>query len=97
MNNILNKCLLSGYKFMAKLHLRQPGFTYSAFGPFTNINISIYKYKYNIYKHKHRERIQKFREARDFNYIYKNNLDKVFLMISAYSDSKDLTEKTASD
>ena len=45
MNNILNKCLLSGYKFMAKLHLRQPGFTYSAFGPFTNINISIYKYK----------------------------------------------------
>ena len=97
MNNILNKCLLSGNKFMAKLHLRQPGFTYSAFGPFTNINISIYKYKYNIYKHKHRERIQKFREARDFNYIYKNNLDKVFLMISAYSDSKDLTEKTASD
>ena len=97
MNNILNKCLLSGYKFMAKLHLRQPGFTYSAFGPFTNINISIYKYKYNIYKHKHRERIQKFREARDFKYIYKNNLDKVFLMISAYSDSKDLTEKTASD
>ena len=38
MNNILNKCLLSGYKFMVKLHLRQPGFTYSACGPFTNIS-----------------------------------------------------------
>ena len=43
--NKINKFLLAGDKFMPKLHLRQPGFTYSACGPFT----------------KHRERIQKFK------------------------------------
>ena len=35
MNEIANKCLLAGEKFMPARHLRQPGFTYSAFGPFT--------------------------------------------------------------
>ena len=35
MNKIVNKFLLAGDKFMPKLHLRQPGFTYSACGPFT--------------------------------------------------------------
>ena len=35
MNNINNKFLLTGDKFMSEMHLRQPGFTYSAFGPFT--------------------------------------------------------------
>ena len=41
MNKIINIFLLTGDKFMPELHLRQPGFTYSACGPFT----------------KHRERI----------------------------------------
>ena len=35
MNEIKNKLLLAGNKFMSKMHLRQPGFTYSACGPFT--------------------------------------------------------------
>ena len=35
MNNVINKCLLAGDKFMPELHLRQPQFVYSACGPFT--------------------------------------------------------------
>ena len=38
MNNIINKLLLAEDKFMPELHLRQPQFTYSACGPFTNKN-----------------------------------------------------------
>ena len=45
---------------MQELHLKQPGFTYSACGPFT----------------KHRERIQKFRETGNLKYLYRNELDK---------------------
>ena len=33
MNEIVNKFLLAGDKFMPEMHLRQPGFTYSACGP----------------------------------------------------------------
>ena len=35
MNEIVNKFLLVGDKYMPELHLRQLGFTYSACGPFT--------------------------------------------------------------
>ena len=35
MNEIVNKFLLVGNKFMPEKHLRQSGFTYSASGPFT--------------------------------------------------------------
>ena len=35
MNEIVNKFLLAGDKSMPEMHLRQPGFTYSACGPFT--------------------------------------------------------------
>ena len=41
MNEIVNKFLLAGYKFMPEMHLRQDamldksGFTYSPCGPFT--------------------------------------------------------------
>ena len=35
MNDIVNKFLLAGNEFMPEMHLRQPGFTYSAFGSFT--------------------------------------------------------------
>ena len=35
MNEIVNKFLLAGDKFMPEMHLKQPGFTYSACGPFT--------------------------------------------------------------
>ena len=35
MNEIVNEFLLEGDKFMPKMHLRQPEFTYIACGPFT--------------------------------------------------------------
>ena len=35
MNEIVNKFLLAGDKFMPEMHLRQPQFVYSACGPFT--------------------------------------------------------------
>ena len=35
MNEIVNKCLLIGDKFMPEMHLKQPGFTYNACGLFT--------------------------------------------------------------
>ena len=82
MNDIINKFLLAGVKFMPEMHLRQPQFAYSACGPFT----------------KHKQRIQKFKETGDTNYIYKNELDKAcFTHNAAYSDSKDLTKRTVAD
>ena len=82
MNNIINKFLLVGDKFMPKMHLRQPQFTYSTCGSFI----------------KHKQRIQKFKETGDTNYIYKNELDKAcFAHDVAYSDSKDLTKRTVAD
>ena len=67
---------------MPEMHLRQPQFTYSACGPFT----------------KHNQRIQKFKETGDTNYIFKNGLDKAcFAHDAAYSDSKDLTKRTVAD
>ena len=62
MNEIINKFLLSGNKFIPEMYLKQLGFTYSACGPFT----------------KNKERIQKFKETGDTNYISKNELDKTF-------------------
>ena len=35
MKEIVNKFLLAADKFCLKMHLKQPGFTYSACGPFT--------------------------------------------------------------
>ena len=35
MNEIVNKFLLVGDKLMTEMHLRQPEFIYSAYGPFT--------------------------------------------------------------
>ena len=79
MNEIVNKFFLAGNKFMREMHLKQPGFTYSACGPFT----------------KNKERIQKFKETRDTKYIYKNELDKTcFQHDMAYADSKDLEKRT---
>ena len=82
MNNIINKFLLAGDKFMSEMHLKQPQFTYSVCGPFT----------------KHEQRIKKFKETGDTNYIYKNELDKAcFAHGVAYSDSKDLSKRTVAD
>ena len=82
MNEINNTFLLPGDKFMPDMHLKQPGFTYSACGPFT----------------KSKERIQKFKEIGDTSYIYKTEFDKVcFLHDMAYGDFKDLKRRLASD
>ena len=44
------------------------------------------------------ERIQKFKEIGDTNYIYKNELDiACFQHDMAYGDFKDLATRTASD
>ena len=45
MNEIVNRFLLAGDKFMAEMHLKQSGFIYSVCGPYT----------------KNKERIQKFK------------------------------------
>ena len=82
MNEIVNNFLLAGDNVMPEMHLKQPGFTYSACGPFT----------------KNKERIQKFKETGDTNYIYKNELDKsCFQHDVAYGNFKDLKRRTASD
>ena len=82
MNEILNKFLLAGDKFMSEMHLKQPGFTYSVCRPFT----------------KNKERIQQFKETGDTKHIYKNELDKAYFQHDmAYGDFKDLTRRTASD
>ena len=68
------------------MHLKQPGFNYSACGPFT----------------KKKESIQKFKETGDILYIYKkytyrNELDKAYFQHDmTYGDFKDLARRTAS-
>ena len=54
MNEIVNKLLLAGDKFMPEMYLRQPGFTYSTCGSST----------------KNKERIQKFIETGDSRYVF---------------------------
>ena len=49
MNEVVNKFLLAVDKFKPEMHLRQPGFTYSAWRPFT----------------KNKGRIKKFTETGD--------------------------------
>ena len=60
MNEIVNKSLLRGDKFMPEMHLRQPWFTYSACGPFFT------KSKEN----------KKCKATGNSRYIYQNELDK---------------------
>ena len=45
MNKMINKFLLAGDKFMAEMDLKQPGFTYSECGPFTENKERIHKFK----------------------------------------------------
>ena len=51
MNETLDNFLLVGDKFMPGMHSRQPGFTYSACGPYTNNKEKIQKFsnKFRIY------------------------------------------------
>ena len=82
MNEIVNKFLLVGDKFIPKMHLKQTEFTYSACDPFT----------------RNKERIEKFMATGNTNFIYKNELDKAcFQHDMAYGKSKDLAKRTQSD
>ena len=81
MNEIANKFLLDGNKFMPEMYLKQPGFTYSTCDPFI----------------KHKQRIQKFMQTGNTNFIYRNELDKACSQHDAgYSDSKNLAKRTQS-
>ena len=79
MNDIINKLLVAGNKFMPEMHLRDPVVSnYSVCGPFT----------------KNKKRIQKYMQTGDIRYIYKNELDKArFQHDMAYGDFKDLKRK----
>ena len=67
---------------MSELHLKQPGFTYSACGPFP----------------RNKERIEKFMQTGNTDFIYRNELDKACLQHDmAYGKSKDLAKRTQSD
>ena len=82
MNEIMNKCLLVGDKFMPEMHLKQPNFTYSACGPFT----------------KNKERIEKFMQTGNSDFISRNKLDKpCFQHDMAYGKTKDLVKRTQLD
>ena len=82
LNETVNKFLLVGDKFMPQMHLKQHGFTYSACGPFT----------------KNKERIEKFMQTGNTNFIYRNELDKAcFQHDMAYGKTKDLVKRTQSD
>ena len=82
MYEIVNKILLVGNKFMPEMHLRQPGLTYSACGSFT----------------RSKERIRKFMQTGNTDFIYRNELNKAcFQYNMAYGKSKDLAKRTPSD
>ena len=73
---------MTGDKFMPEMHLRQPGFTYSACGPFT----------------KYKKRIEQFMKTGNTDFIYRNELDKaLFQHDMAYGKAKDLVKRTQSD
>ena len=82
MNEIVNKFLLVGDKFMPEMHLKQPNFSHGACGPFA----------------KNKERIEKFMQTGNTNCIHKNDLDKsCFQHNIAYGKFKDLAKRTQSD
>ena len=82
-NDIINKFLLVGDKFMPEMYLWDPKVKkYSACGPFN----------------KHEERIGQFMKDGRLNHIYKNELDKAcFEHDMAYNKYKDLENRTQSD
>ena len=79
MNEIVNKSLLAGNKFMPEMDLKQLGFTYSACGLFN----------------KNKEKIEKCMQTGNTDFIYRNELGKAcFQHGMAYGKSRDLTKIT---
>ena len=81
MNEIVNKFLLVGDKYMPQMHLKQPGFTYSVCGPFT----------------RNKERIEKFMQTGNTDVTYRNELDKLAFNIMWLMVNQDLAKRTQSD
>ena len=82
MNEIINKFLLVGDKFIPEMHLRQPRFVYSACGPFT----------------RHKERIKEFERTGNISLLYKNELGKAcFKHDAAYAKYKDVETRLIAD
>ena len=82
MNELANTFLLAGNKFMPEIHLKQPGFTYSACGPFT----------------KNQERIEKFMQTGITDFSYKDDIDKAcFQHDMAYGKYNNLNKRTQQD
>ena len=81
MNEVVNRFLLAGDKFMPEIHLRQPGFTYSVCVPFT----------------KNKEITQTFKEGDSWYIYQNELDKACFQDVMAYEDFKDLTRRTASD
>ena len=82
MNEIINKFLLVGDKFMPEMHLRQPRFVYSACRPFT----------------RNKERIKEFKRTGNINLLYRNALDKAcFKHDAAYAKYKDVENRLLVD
>ena len=72
MNEVVNKFLLVGDKFMPEMHLKETGLTYSACGPFT----------------KYKERIEKFMQIGNTSLIKMNLIKVVFNMIWLMENQK---------
>ena len=82
MNNIINKFLLVGDKFMAEMHLRQPQFVYLACDPFT----------------RHKESVKEFKPTGDTRSLYRNELDKgCFKHDVVYAKYKNVENRLISD
>ena len=79
MNDIANKFLLVGDKFMLEIHLKPPDFTYSACGPFT----------------RNKERIEKFMQTGNTDFIYRNELDKACFQHDMAWQIKRLSKKNS--
>ena len=72
MNKIVNTFLLAEDKFMPEMHLKQPGFTYSACGQFT----------------KNKERTEKYMQTGNTDFICKMILIKLFSMMRLMANQK---------
>ena len=82
MNNIINKFLIAGDKFMPEMHLRQPQFVYSACDPFT----------------RHKKRIKEFKRTGNTCLLYRNELDQAcFKHDVACAKYKDVENRLISD
>ena len=78
----MNNFVLPGDKFMPEMYLKQPGFIYSACGPFT----------------KNKEKIEKLMQTGNTDFIFGNEIDKAcFQHHMTYGKSRGLAKRTQSD